>query len=141
MLILKSRCHMAGGRPKRGEERTTSLVRVNRDVAEMIKWVCDVRGVPVAQFLDPMIRALVVNEYSRNIDMIRQLHASRGETTPLPGVAVLTGKETPEQMRAIIDAADAEQRAFNEAVQKSTAGDGEEDAASAGKPKAKRKKK
>lgn len=136
MLLLepKVRSMSKMGRPRKGEEnRPTSQVRIFKDVAEMVKWVCEVEGIQVAAFLDPMLRAHVVSRYSANLPMIRQLHAARKLTDPLPAVAILTGRETPEQVRAILEAADEEHKAFMES------GEAEAEAEEPVKPKRKKK--
>lgn len=52
-----------GGRPKKDQEGGTKMVRVFADVADMASWVGRVEDVPVAQLLDPMIRASLVAKY------------------------------------------------------------------------------
>ncbi len=52
-----------GGRPKKHEEGGTKMIRVFADVADMASWVGRVEDTPVAQLLDPMVRASLVAKY------------------------------------------------------------------------------
>jgi hypothetical protein len=86
VLLLENRMSRQGGRPKRGEERSTALVRAYADLAEMVKWVCLVQGTASAKLLDPIIRPEIVSLFTRHYETILTLARSRGEADGLPTV-------------------------------------------------------
>jgi hypothetical protein len=55
-----------GGRPSKKEgERSTKLVRLPKDLAEMLVWINEITGVSSAEFIDPLIRPQVEAEYKK----------------------------------------------------------------------------
>jgi hypothetical protein len=55
-----------GGRPTKIEgDRSTKLVRLPADLAEMLAWINRISGISSADFIDPLIRPQVELEYRR----------------------------------------------------------------------------
>lgn len=143
MLLLESGKTMArAGRPRSPDEDRTSHVRVREDLAKIVAWLIRVQGVSSAKMLDPLLRPILLARFAEHIHTIRAIKAAEDDarreqglppTDPLPAVAILTGRETPEQVRAILEAADAEHKAFMES------GEGEAEAEAPVKPKRKKK--
>lgn len=52
-----------GGRPKKGDEGGTRQIRVAEDLANMIAWIARIKGIHVAQLIDPMLRPDVLAQY------------------------------------------------------------------------------
>jgi hypothetical protein len=106
------------GRPRKTEEekKKTGTLRVKRDIAEMIVWISRIRKVDTATLLDPIIRASITGRYAELLPAIKIIKAAEDDarreqglppTDPLPVVAVLTGKESLEEIARIINEADA----------------------------------
>lgn len=86
---------MGFGRPKAGEERPTTSVRMSKDLATMIGWISSVTGKPVSRILDEYLRPVVIARYALHLDAIKNLkiamdtaRAASGEppTEPLPDI-------------------------------------------------------
>jgi hypothetical protein len=83
------------GRPKNGRPRQTESVRVRSDLAQLIGLVADAKRQREADMLDPLIRPLVLAEYTRLYAVIRQMHAES------VAVALAAGDEPPAPLPVV----------------------------------------
>lgn len=75
------------------EEKPTTHIRVHKDLADMIGWICRVeKGSSSAQLLDPMVRPQITARYNKYLPLIRQLMAAEAEVERLE-------KEAAENVR------------------------------------------
>lgn len=63
----------ARGRPKKGEERPTTLVRVPSNFVELLNWVGRVEGKRTAQLIDEMIGEALTAKYAEIKKYVEQI--------------------------------------------------------------------
>ncbi len=92
------------GRPRKGEGRPTGPTRIAKDLVAMIEWITRIHGTRSSDYLDPMIRPVVIAKYSQLLPAIKAMKdaedaarkaAGQPPTDPLPEVVIVEVHTAP----------------------------------------------
>lgn len=103
MMLMERRAmsNKGGGRTKGNETAGTKHVRLFEDVVAMLTWIGEVKRVSAAQYLDPIIRDRIIEDYASIYPSIVKIkeaqdaaRAATGQepTDPLP---IILGLNAP----------------------------------------------
>lgn len=76
-----------GGRPRKHTKGTgTNQVRVDDDLAQMIGWICEAKGVSTSNLISPLLRDQIEAMYTDLFPMIKKIKEVQDELAKVKGL-------------------------------------------------------
>jgi hypothetical protein len=92
------------GRPAQTELEKSTHIRMKNDLVKMIGWIVRVQGGDASQFIDPLVRPVVIAKYAGLLPAIKTIKAATDQariaeglppTDPLPEVVIVEVPTAP----------------------------------------------